>query len=200
MYLLLAIIGLGWLAMIFVTINSGSYLGAAVLLAAFVAFFALWKWKKSIPEEVWSNSRFKYGRIVRIAFGVALFAIAMVQLGVVARTFWANYFGEESHSADVSDIYFVVIMAVFALALIGYERLAGILFMELFFSTMLAGCFLRLLAGPGGQESGMGWAGAFALAFLIVFALGKWFHWSKGFALAGMLFMIATGLGFYLTM
>ena len=200
MNLLLAIIGLGWLAMAFVAVASGSWLGAVVLLAALLVFVAFWKWKRTISQEVWNASRFKYGAVIRRGLGILLFVAAMLQLGIVARTFWANYFHEESHHADLNDIFPGVIMAAFALALVGYERVAGILFAELFFSTMLGGVGLRLIAGPGGQASGLTWVVVFTLAFGSVFALGQWFHWSKEFALAGIVSMTVAGLGFYLTM
>jgi len=200
MNFLLAIMGLGGLAMLFVTISSDNGLGTAVLAAAFLAFAALWKWKKSIPEETWTASRFKYRHIIRMGVGLMFFVGAMLQLGTVARTFWANYFGEESSSANLNDIFPCIITAIFALALIGYERVAGILFAELFFSTMLGGVVLRLLAGPGGQANGLTWVVVFTLAFGIVFALGQWFHWSKGFALGGMVGVIAFSLWAYLTM
>ena len=181
-------------------IVGGSYLGAVVLFAALLTYLAIKKWKRFVPPEKWAQSRFKYGRIVGMMVGLGLFIMAMLQLGLVARTFWANYFGEESHSADLGDIFMVIILTIFALALMGYEKLAGILFMEFYFSLTLGATANHFLINPQNDPASFSRMCIYTAAFFVVFMLGRWFLWSKGFALGGLLCVVAVYFYAYLTM
>jgi hypothetical protein len=200
MKLLLLILGLGCLVMMTMAIIGGNYFIDAVLFASLLTYLSIWKWKRSIPVDKWNQSRFKYGRIGGIIIGLGLFFIAMLQLGIVVRTLWANYFGQESHSVDFNDIFTIVMVAIIAFALVGYEKLAAVIAMQFFFSLALGGVVDHFFIEP--RNYVQAWPNAFGYmcAFLCVFILGQSFRWSKGFALCGLLCIVLAYLGLYLTM